>query len=343
MNRHRFYELDFLRFLAALSVLMFHYTFRMWNVDGSGYTEFPVLGVFSKYGYLGVDIFFLISGFVIIMSADGRKASEFGISRIVRLYPAYWFCTILISFLQSMDLTNTRAHGMLEFVANMTMLQTWLGIPHIHTVYWTLAVELQFYFIVAFMLYFGLLKRLPELLGGWLLISILVYYIDAPDWFRDLIISKWSHYFIAGASFYLIWRDGFTLYKLALILVSLLQALKLGYWYVLLNEKTSGADFEPLVALVLIASFFALFFMIAIKKIPDNFRMLAKLGVLTYPLYMIHIIAEPLLEQFLPYLNRFFLLLLVTSLVMYLAWLIHRFIEKPFAPKLKVALQKTTK
>ena len=62
MDKERYYELDFLRFIAAFSVLLFHYVFRIWNLDGSGALEYPLLSTFSKYGYLGVDAFFMISG-----------------------------------------------------------------------------------------------------------------------------------------------------------------------------------------------------------------------------------------------------------------------------------------
>ena len=54
-TRERFYELDFLRFAAAIAVLLFHYVFRIWNLDGSGTLAYPLLSGFSKYGYLGVD------------------------------------------------------------------------------------------------------------------------------------------------------------------------------------------------------------------------------------------------------------------------------------------------
>jgi peptidoglycan/LPS O-acetylase OafA/YrhL len=70
-SQHRFYELDLLRFFAALAVVLFHHGFRGYAADHM--TDMPYLSLApaAKYGYLGVDLFFLISGFVILMTASG--------------------------------------------------------------------------------------------------------------------------------------------------------------------------------------------------------------------------------------------------------------------------------
>ncbi len=49
-------------------------------------TLFPILSEITKFGYLGVALFFMISGYVITLSAANRSALEFAISRFVRLY-----------------------------------------------------------------------------------------------------------------------------------------------------------------------------------------------------------------------------------------------------------------
>lgn len=84
--------LDGMRFCAAMVVLLFHFAFRSWtSADIPTVVNYGLLGDISKYGYLGVDLFFMISGFVILMSAEGRTATAFVRSRAIRLYPAYWF------------------------------------------------------------------------------------------------------------------------------------------------------------------------------------------------------------------------------------------------------------
>jgi peptidoglycan/LPS O-acetylase OafA/YrhL len=57
----RFYEIDLLRFLAALSVVLFHYTYFGPMAKDYSPISYPELGRFGRYGYLGVELFFIIS------------------------------------------------------------------------------------------------------------------------------------------------------------------------------------------------------------------------------------------------------------------------------------------
>ena len=71
----RLHSLDALRGLAALGVVAYHY------LDQPAY-----------YGLLGVELFFIISGFVILMTLERVPSLlQFAIGRAARLYPAYWF------------------------------------------------------------------------------------------------------------------------------------------------------------------------------------------------------------------------------------------------------------
>lgn len=98
----RFYEIDLLRFLAALSVVLYHYTYRAYMEGHYSPVSYPVLGSFTKYGWLGVQLFFIISGYVVLMSAAGKTVKQFLLSRITRLYPAYWAaCTLTFAFMRS--------------------------------------------------------------------------------------------------------------------------------------------------------------------------------------------------------------------------------------------------
>ena len=87
---NRIYEMDVLRISGALVVIMYHYTFRGLILNGERIPLFPAIEVVTKYGYLGIGLFFMISGFVILFSALNKSPLEFVISRIDRLYPVYW-------------------------------------------------------------------------------------------------------------------------------------------------------------------------------------------------------------------------------------------------------------
>lgn len=71
INKH-IYEIDLFRVIGAAGIVMYHYTARSIIVDGDRVSAFPIVGAITRYGFLGVNIFFLISGFVILFSAMNK-------------------------------------------------------------------------------------------------------------------------------------------------------------------------------------------------------------------------------------------------------------------------------
>jgi peptidoglycan/LPS O-acetylase OafA/YrhL len=76
----RLHEIDLLRICAAVSVMAYHYLFSAY-AGGLSTLRFPNADVIARYGYLGVDLFFTISGFVVMLSAWDRGPRSFVISR----------------------------------------------------------------------------------------------------------------------------------------------------------------------------------------------------------------------------------------------------------------------
>nr|WP_275554988.1 acyltransferase family protein [Mixta sp. Marseille-Q2659] len=73
MKTNRVELIDYLRLIAALGVILFHYTFN--GIDNgkiSSISQIPALTQFTKFGYLGVELFFMISGYVIFFSAKKK-------------------------------------------------------------------------------------------------------------------------------------------------------------------------------------------------------------------------------------------------------------------------------
>jgi len=141
-SQRRIAELDALRGLAALAVVLYHFTTRYDQLFGHS-TPLPASFAWGEYG---VDFFLMLSGFVILRSLDRTpRAGEFIASRFVRLYPAYWaaaavtFCVVCIFGLSGQQVAPWEA------ALNATMLQQTLGARHIDGAYWSLQVELFFY------------------------------------------------------------------------------------------------------------------------------------------------------------------------------------------------------
>lgn len=135
---HRVKELDSLRGIAAILVVIFHFT-----MDQQGTSHLFTLGS------TGVDLFFIISGFVIFMSLlKIRDSKSFIINRVSRLYPTYWACVtftfILISITAAYDPT-VRHVSFGHYLANMTMFQHFFLISDIDGPYWTMIIEMMFY------------------------------------------------------------------------------------------------------------------------------------------------------------------------------------------------------
>src|SRR5690349_2750757 len=147
----RLAALDGLRLLCALAVAGYHFG-DSWRLDGVHPPAYflPDAAPVLIYGFLGVEVFFLISGFVILMSGWGRTVREFAASRAARLHPAFWVCVLVTAVVS----TALPISGGLPFpplpagpdvLFNLTMLAEPLNRPLVDSVYWTLWIEFRFY------------------------------------------------------------------------------------------------------------------------------------------------------------------------------------------------------
>ncbi len=339
---YRFYEIDFLRFFAALMVVFFHYTFRGYAADSKSVLYFPYLGEVFRYGYLGVSLFFMISGYVILMSAYNKKSSEFIISRIVRLYPAYWFA-VTLTFISIMVIGGVRYRADLyQYILNLTMMHRYIGVTSLDGVYWTLMVEMKFYLLIAIIIFMKQIHNIKSFLGLWMVLTLVLIKYNI-SYLGIFLIPASSSLFIAGAYFYLIYREGISLYKVSIIAVSFIVTAYIGLWEMRRFYMHYHVVLNAYVILSIIASFYLIFFMIALRKTQFiNSRKFVVLGVLTYPLYLIHQNIGFMIFNYLgPYgLNKYVILSLVLALMLAAAHVIHKQIEKRYSAPLAGSLFK---
>lgn len=175
----RSHEIDLLRGAACASVVLFHFLYRGqqddWITDRVG----PLLSEIARYGYLGVDLFFIISGYVVFSSAQGVSVRGFVASRVARLYPAYWVAVCMTAGLAWALASPLFSVSPRDVLINLTMLMHLLplrlGVELVDGAYWSLAVELQFYLLTVVVLWTGTMARIEGLLAGWLLLSLVVF------------------------------------------------------------------------------------------------------------------------------------------------------------------------
>src|SRR5262249_48414183 len=241
----RFVGLDLIRFSAATMVMCVHFCTTFWAADDAtigqilkDHVSFPELFSTTWLGWLGVEIFFVISGLVIAYSAGDATAATFLQSRVLRLYPAAWVCaTITAAILICLGVGSHR-HILREWLASITLFP--FG-PWIDPVYWTLRVEISFYFLVFLLLAARQFHRLEQvmlalgtissaywILGGFFARSFLEQHL----WNGKLDVSLVSYgcFFGLGAMIYVIFRDGNSLLRaLAIVLFAGAGAIEVGY------------------------------------------------------------------------------------------------------------------
>jgi peptidoglycan/LPS O-acetylase OafA/YrhL len=334
-------ELDLLRFFAAMMVVLFHYSFRGYASKGISPMPYPLLAPAAKYGYLGVDLFFLISGFVILMTASSGSLRKFVISRIVRLYPAFWAaCTL--TFLTIAAIGGGRYSASLsQYFINLTMLNGFVGVDPLDGVYWTLLVEMKFYALVALTLIFGKIKHAQELLIFWLLATVALD-IFPIDNLRNLLIVDYAPFFIAGAASFLIWSRGLSLTRLAVIVVAWSVALAHSLQAIPDFEREFNTTYSGAAVLGIISVFFAILFLVSTRRTGRlGKRKWVTVGALTYPLYLIHqYIGFMIFHIAYPAVNSHVLLWSTVLLMLGAAYLINVSIEQRYSTLLKNALNR---
>ncbi len=205
----RLSELDVLRGLAALGVVFFHYTT---NYALRNYVPDHVMLFDFPWGKYGVHLFFMISGFVILMTLEKTShILDFIISRFSRLYPAYWLAIFLTSMVIKYCLLVPSIRMQLplgDVLINLSMMQSWFHVKDLDTVYWTLAVELSFYFLMALIFLANGIKYIEFWGMVWLALMLLNKYFNAPwpfvvsfESFFDSFL-KYGNLFVAGILFY---------------------------------------------------------------------------------------------------------------------------------------------
>jgi peptidoglycan/LPS O-acetylase OafA/YrhL len=152
-SRPKLLMIDVIRFCAAVSVMAYHYGSVAPLLADAPVRLFdpalplPATGVrWTWCGWVGVQIFFVISGYVIALSAEGAAAGAFLRRRVLRLVPAAWICASLTA---AVLLAGTA-------VEPSVVLKSWgsamLFVPCSHPIdgsYWTLGLETVFYLLCA--------------------------------------------------------------------------------------------------------------------------------------------------------------------------------------------------
>ncbi|MCK2216422.1 acyltransferase [Actinomadura sp. ATCC 31491] len=345
----RLAELDLLRFLAALAVVAFHYLVAYASVWGDRPAElFPAAAPLAGLGILGVELFFIISGFVILMSVWGRGLGAFARSRLVRLYPAYWISLAAVAALYG--LTGAKALDPKlstgEYLLNATMFQRLFKITDASGVYWSLWAELRFYLIMAVLVVIGVTHRRVLALGGlWLAAALTLKLlqhaaVDVPPVLTETVMPDYAPYFVTGMSLYLIHKHGHS--WLPWIYVAAGYALSLDSALARVHRRIDAAGFKNMpvtdtgvvVALTIVFLLMALAATGLLRLKPS--KLLTALGGVTYPLYLLHsVVAVAAIPALTGHLPPWAAATAATLIAVLLSYLVYAFAERPIQRLLK--------
>ena len=344
----RLRALDGLRLVAALMVALYHYGGRDGEVarawGSSPRDQFPTLHSLFAYGCLGVQVFFVISGFVICMSGWGRPLTSFVASRASRLLPAYWAAVLLVTGVFALPVVAYRAVSPSDALVNLTMLQMPLGVDRVLGVCWTLWAEVRFYalFALCVVLPGANRRRVIMFCAGWTTAAVIAENANMP--LLDIVLMpEYAPFFIGGVGLYLVHRDRRDVHAWGIVAVSWLigqhYAVQ-GLWHAPNPEAFSYRSSFGIIAVVTFG--FVAVAAIALGLLGRvNWRWLTVAGALTYPFYLVHehlgwVVIEAL-HQGLGLPSAATALLTVAAMLL-LARLFNRYVEEWATPLLRRAL-----
>ncbi|MDX3263024.1 acyltransferase [Streptomyces sp. NPDC093228] len=285
--------------VAAVMVAAYHFlgtpTPHFWG--RTALRDFaPLLHEISRYGWLGVEFFFAISGFVICMSCWGRTPAQFTVSRIARLFPAYWCAVLLVVALVLISrMGHWPAATRIDprtVLGNLTMAPGPLGLELVDKVSWTLWVEARFYLLMAVLLVFGLsYRRVLAFCGAWLLAGVIALELKSPL-LDEFILPRYTGLFVAGIILYLMHRFGQSLLLWLLLCFAWSYELTVLEFRVA-DHATVPPGESPPSWVVCAAVLTVCLGLLALAGLQGplaklRWRWLITAGGLTYPFYLVH-------------------------------------------------------
>ena len=328
----RLQALDLLRLVAVLGVVLFHYGFRGPTGLNVTVAALPELSSFARYGFLGVPVFFVISGFVIAYSAEGRTATGFAIARFARIYPCFIFCMSL-TFLAVLGLGAPHfTTAAAQWVANLFIAAPGLHQPYMDSAYWSLVVEVTFYGWVTILIATGLFRRrIDIIILIWLGISMLNELTADSRAIEVVFLADDSGFFATGILIYEFCRgrrDAMLQCLLALsVATAIFQAVHNLAW---LRDRT-GVPFDDwIVAAICVLSILIIFLATRIRSLPIPPGTVLAIGGLTYPMYLLHQQLGYVAFYWIgPIVHPAILVSVIVVAIALLSWATWRFVDRP--------------
>lgn len=320
--------LDIVRVMAALSIVLFHYTSRyeeLTNINSPVLKNWPI---HIDWGFGAISTFFILSGFLSshLFAIGGGNVKKYIIKRAFRLYPTFWLC-IMISCAVLFNGSYSEV-SLYTILFNMTMIPNCFGIPYIDGAYWTMQMEFFFTIIMAIVILAR--KELYKIIilclwaGIMLMFNVFDFTINniVLKLFRLIVMPAYASNFIAGISLYqILFENRNNIIYYLLLIASIASS------YIVYSFSPMSIFFATTIVILIFTKF--------LDKLFDKFRSVTKLftylAIISYPFYLLH---QYIGYEIMDYLMNFeindelIILVPITNIVL-LASAVHLYFERP--------------
>lgn len=308
----RLTNIQVLRAFAAINVVIFH------SIEAAINHDYPLyfFELISKWGGIGVDLFFVISGFIMIYTQNiqNRSPLNFYKNRLIRIAPTYWLLTLVLMCLflllpnafRNMDLSLSSLIPSLLFISGLN------GDPlPILYVGWSIEYEMLFYTLFAISLFFKTINKAILFTTISLLIAVLVF--NANTIFIEFIFGMLIGWFYISTTFTLKYNKLFLIFAIIIFILTILL-------------KNSPIE---RILIYGIPSSILLFATLYVKQIAPNF--FSKIGDASYSIYLIQVFTIPVCFRIFDKINiaykSDFSIILATIITTVLGLLFYQIIE----------------
>lgn len=352
---------------AAMMVLSGHLTYVMWMDKPNPPVTAHIMEPFVWFGWVGVEIFFVISGFVIAYSAVGivsnpatapRAHTVFFQHRLKRLFPAAVICASFTATLNYFDGSQTLVRAIASWVRTLLFLpQAPLPIfrlPFVDWSYWTLSIEVIFYSLIYLLLRFKRIDLLARVMGGIGLASTLFWiayfatlnhsggtihwHLESPlSVIAQITLLINGCYFALGVFLWKCLFQSFTWQRITMLGVCLIGGILqiIQRWNYYTPQVAVRIPATLAVVVWIVAGALIILFTRANTPIQQllghtGVRIMRRLGLMTYPLYLLHQkFGVLLILHIRMVVGDWMAIILATSSALMLAYLVSVYLEPP--------------